>query len=72
MEMKKLEQKHINVISEEEGIGKCQDIGALKYFECSALTQKNIKTIFEEAIRAVLNKAKNKEKPKNKSKCFIL
>jgi hypothetical protein len=46
-----------------------KEIGAVKYLECSALTQKGLKTVFDEAIRAVLCPAL---KPKRKRKCCIL
>jgi len=55
----------------EEGLAISREIKAQKYLECSALTQRNLKSVFDEAIRAVLNP--RPVKPiKNKTKCVIL
>jgi hypothetical protein len=40
-----------------------------RYLECSALTQKGLKQVFDDAIRAVLNPPPRKEK--KSSKCVI-
>ena len=46
-----------------------KDIQAVKYVECSALTQKGLKQVFDEAIKAVLEPKKKKDK--NKA-CLLL
>ena len=45
-----------------------KDVGAVKYLECSALTQRGLKTVFDEAIRAVLCPP---PKPRNKRHCKL-
>ena len=47
-----------------------EDIGAVAYIECSALTQKNLKRVFDIAIRAGLGKY-SKMKRRKKYKCIL-
>ncbi len=65
----KLKEKRLNPIMYHQGLQLQKDIGAVKYLECSALTQKGLKTVFDEAIRAVLQPTKV---PKKKKGCTLL
>ena len=47
------------IISEQDGQEMASKIGAKKYIECSALTQKNLKELFDSAIRIALEKKSN-------------
>jgi len=64
-----LKAKGQNVISPEQGAAKAQEIGAKKYLECSAKTQKNLRVVFEEAVRAVNGPG---AKDKNTKGCVLM
>ena len=46
-----LRQKRMEPISFDQGLSVSREIRAAKYLECSALTQRNLKSVFDEAIR---------------------
>ena len=58
-------------ISFEQGSKKAIELGAVKYCECSALSQQGLREIFDEAIRCVLNSPFLKKQKKRKS-CTVL
>ena len=66
----KLREKNQTPITTEEGIDMARQIGAVKYLECSALTQKGLKNVFDEAIRVVL--VPPQAAKKGSKKCAIL
>ena len=48
---KQLEDQGIKPISKEEGEAKAKEIGAIKYIECSAKNNFNVRYAIEEAVR---------------------
>jgi GTPase SAR1 family protein len=70
VQVRKLQAKRENMITAEQGQALAGELGAYKYLECSALTQEGLKTVFDEAIRCVLE---HQNKPtKKKNKCILL
>ena len=67
--LKKLEETGLAPISHAQASAMAKEVGAQKYLECSALEQKGLKDVFDEAIRIVLDPPKPKPKP---VKCIIL
>ncbi len=68
--MERLREKGQMPISYEQGMAKAKEINAIRYLECSALTQKGLKNVFDEAIRAVIQPSVKKNK--KKSGCNVL
>ena len=63
-----------DLVSPKEGHELAKELNFVKFMECSALTQTNLKNLFNEAIKAAVkhqNKRKSNEN-KNKNNCIIL
>jgi len=68
--IEKLREKRQAPITYPQGMQMAKDINAVRYLECSALTQKGLKNVFDEAIRAVLMPVTQTKR--NQKKCVII
>ncbi|XP_038049844.1 ras-related C3 botulinum toxin substrate 2-like [Patiria miniata] len=68
--MAKLAQQNKAPFKKEHGEKFAAKMGAVKYMECSALTQRGLKLVFEEAVRIVLTP--NAAPRQKKHRCNIL
>jgi len=56
-----LEKKTKKPVNAEQGKRLANELGAVAYVECSALTQEGMKNVFDEALMAALNKEDEEE-----------
>jgi len=69
--LERLSEKSQQPVSLSQAEQMAKDIKAVKYMECSALTQKGLKQVFDEAIKAVIFPDKGKE-VKKRGGCNLL
>ncbi|XP_028818842.1 rho-related GTP-binding protein RhoG-like [Denticeps clupeoides] len=67
--LKMLKDRNQAVITQQQGSALAKQIQAIKYLECSALSQEGIKEVFMEAVRAFLNPVPETSK---KKPCVLL
>jgi len=65
-EVEKLRSQGQSPITTEQGNELAKKLKAIKYMECSAKTQENLKDVFDEAVRCVLRP------PKKKKGCILI
>ncbi|KAJ8786201.1 hypothetical protein J1605_006421 [Eschrichtius robustus] len=70
--IEKLKEKKLTPITYPQGLAMATEVGAVKCRECSVLTQRGLKTVFDEAIRAVLCPPPPTPVKKKKRKCLLL
>jgi GTPase SAR1 family protein len=70
--IQRLAEKKLAPLTQEQGLQLAKEIGAVKYMECSALTQSGLKDVFDEAIRAVVSPSSSSSGGKKKTSCSLL
>ena len=66
----RLAEHKLQPMTRAQGEKLAKDIGAVKYVECSALTQDGLKLVFDQAMRAVIDHVP--KKVSNKHSCQLL
>ena len=64
------EEKRLAPITYPQGSSLAKEMRAVKYLECSALTQKGLSQVFEEAVRAVLNPRRPTDQQRSWRSCL--
>jgi len=72
MEKKSEAPKALARVAYNEGVALAKKIGAAKYVECSALTQKGVKEVFDFAVQSVLDPVALKKEGKEGSACCVI
>jgi Ras-related C3 botulinum toxin substrate 1 len=60
--IKQLAAKGQRMVTQEEALARCKDLNGRLYMECSALTQEGLKQVFDEAIRAAMDRKITKKR----------
>ncbi|ELP94577.1 Rho GTPase, putative [Entamoeba invadens IP1] len=72
-QLKRLKEKNTTPITTKQGAAKAKEISAVKYIECSALTQKNLRLVFDEAFKVAISfKTNNQSNTQQKATCSLL
>ena len=70
--VQRLADRNETAISYADGERMAAELGAVKYMECSAITQQGVKQVFDEAIRAGLKKYQTNSRSKNTFRCSVM
>ncbi|KAK3697254.1 GTPase Cdc42 [Vermiconidia calcicola] len=68
----KLAKQKMMPVRKEDGERMAKELGAVKYVECSALTQFKLKDVFDEAIVAALEPPQVKKPKRKRGGCILL